>query len=402
MSLSSWHELFQTCHELYGIVGALLTADHWQSPAFGSVDVDEVGDEQGRIIANLNDYKRDQHPLGVAWEKAYADMYLTHSFVTTPKAFATTSGMAALTVALFVIRQRLPEEYRIAVGRHSYFENFELLHMMFPKQNLYLFDEDHADTLKQIRPHAIFFDMIANDPEITVADSDGILKCAGTIGHHVDVVVDTTCASIAHFRVPAAVRMRGNVSVIGFESLNKYHQFGLDRTTGGVVWAMGILEDTIYRIRDHAGLNISEAAVAMLPSPNRALHIKYLRQLEQNAKIIANRLAAISGINVCYPGLSTHPDHRLVKRGYTGSFVSVTFPGSSWRRYRKSLQDILVNAKNQHVPVIAGGTFGTSVSRIYTWMPRSEFEKPFLRIAAGLETPKEMVGVCDVLERAFS
>lgn len=403
MSISDWHKLFQVCHELYGMMGAICTSDHWQSPAFDQVYVDEAGDERKQIISNVNDYKRDQHPIGIAWEKAYARAFLTHSFVTTPNAFATTSGMAALTVATLIVQERLPKEYRIAVGRHSYFENLELLHMVFPKQNLYMFDEDHADTLLSLRPHAVFFDLLANDPAMTVADAGGIIRIVGKMGYHVDVVIDTTCTSIAHLQVPVRFRMTDRISIIGFESLNKYHQFGLDRTTGGVIWAKGVMEDAIYRTRDHAGVNISENAAMMLPTPHKVLHTAYLQQLERNAHAIAYRLERLSHIRVSFSGLPNHPDTRIAKRiGYTGSFVSISFPESGWRRYRTAMQKIMQIAKQSGVPIVAGSTFGMPITRVYTWTPRSAFEKPFLRIAAGLETPEEIARVCEVLEHALS
>ena len=399
MSISQWHILFQTCHELYSFLGAIRTADHWQSPSFAGINVDEVGDEQRHIIANLNDYKRDQHPLGVTWEQAYANAYLTRSFVSTPKAFATTSGMAALTVAALVIRTRLPESYRIAIGVHSYFENKELLHMMFPGATIKEFEEDDPETLKAIQPNAIFFDILANDPTMTVAHVSGIFGVAGRMNHHVDVVVDTTCASAIHFRMPKIMR---NFSVIGFESLNKYHQFGLDRTTAGVCWAVGISEDTLYRVRDHAGVNIPEIAAASLPTPNRAMHAVYLRQLEMNALSIAQTLVRIPGIKVSYPGLVSHPGHALAKKaGHFGSFVAVEFLNKSWQQYRKAMQKILIEAKKGGVPIVAGSTFGTPVTRIYSWTPRSAYEKPFLRISAGLEAPSEITWVGEVLGRAL-
>lgn len=398
-----WHELFRQCHELYGLLGGILTADHWQSPSFDGSKISEVGDEQGKIIENLNDYKRDQHPVGLVYEQAYAMAFLQHSFVTTPTAFATTSGMAALTVAALVVRQRLPKQYRIAVGEHSYFENHELLRMIFPEDCIVPFDEQSPETLRKIQPHAIFFDLIANDPSMTVADISGIFSVAGLVGRHVDVVVDTTCASMAHFRIPIRMRLTGNVSILGFESLNKYHQFGLDRVTGGILWAYGVLDDTLYRVRDHAGVIIPEIAAAALPMPHRALHEKYLRRLEQNALCVARLLDLLQNIRVRYPGLSTHPGFRLAKRiGYSGSFVSIEFPGRSWQTYQKALQSILKEAKKRHVPMIAGSTFGTPVTRIYTWSPRSKFEKSFLRISPGLESSEEIAGVCDVLIHALA
>lgn len=400
--IAAWHGMFRICHELYGELGGILTSDHWQSPAFAGVGVDETGNESGRIVANVNDYKRDLHGVGLMWERSYAKAFLSGLFFSVPTAHMTTSGMAALTVAALVVRKRLPAEYRIAVGEHSYFENKELLTMMFPEHRITYFDEASPKSLSGIRPNAVFFDTLANDPSMTVADTGGILSVAGSFGHHTDVVIDTTCTSVSHTRIPLRTKLSNRVSVIGFESLNKFHQFGLDRVTGGVVWSMGIPADTIYRARDHAGVNIAEASAAAIPAPSASLHAAYLGRLESNTLRIARSLEHIPRIRVVYPGLPSHRDHRLARvTGYSGAFVSVEFPGSDRRRYRMALQRILAYAKLSAVPVIAGSTFGTPVTRVYTWSPRSAFERPFLRVAPGLETPEECTRMSQVIAGAL-
>lgn len=393
-TVTAWHGMFRTCHGLYGELGGTLTSDHWQAPAFAAVGVDEAGDEAASIVANFNDYKRDQHGVGLAWEQAYAKEFLSGAFFRAPAAHMTTSGMAALMVAALVVRKRLPAEYRIAVGMHSYFENKELLSTVFPEHRITYFDEASPTSLSDIRPNAVFFDSLANDPSMTVADTSGILSVAGTFGHHTDVVIDTTCVSVAHVRIPLRTKLSGRVSVIGFESLNKFHQFGLDRVTGGIVWAMGIPAYTIYRMRDHAGVNIAEASAAAIPAPNASLHAAYLRRIESNALNLARALEDVPNIRVVYPGLPSHRNYRLARAsGYAGAFVSVEFPGSDWRRYRKALQRILSHAELAGLPIVAGTTFGTPVTRVYTWSPQSIFERPFLRVAPGLETPEEFSGI---------
>jgi len=255
---------------------------------------------------------------------------------------------------------------------------------MFPKKHIVLFDELHPDSLRSICPNAIFFDTVANDPDMTIADVSDILTVAGSIGCHVDVVVDTTCTSVLHVHIPWSIKIRKNISVIGFESLNKYHQFGLDRVTGGVLWGYGIEGDTIYRTRDHAGVNISESSAATLPTPNRKLFTLYLQRFEQNARYIMNEVKSFPNIQV---------------RGYR--FVSVSLANASWRVYPKLMNTIFREAKKQGVPLIAGSTFGTPVTRIYTFSPRSTFERPFLRIVPGLETKEQIQQVADVIRTAM-
>lgn len=394
-NIVAWHELFATCHMLYGELGGVLTATHWQSPSFDGSEVEEVGDEQGNIVANVNDYKRDQHPVGLSYETSFVNAYLLRSFRTAPTVFATTSGMAALTVSALIVRNRLPDDYRIAFGEHSYFQNHELLHMMYPKERLYTFDETHPEELETIKPHAIFVDLLANDPSMIATDLSGIYSAAQRFGHHVDIVVDATCASLFHLQIPFRL---SNVSIIGFDSLNKFHQFGLDRVTGGVVWVSGILHETVYRVRDHSGLILSEASAATLPTPNAALFTLYLKRHERNALMAAKAIQAIPSVRVHYAGLPTHPSHQYAKKiGFYGSFVAIELPGKNWKEYKRLKDLIIKEAKRQHVPLIAGSTFGTPVTRVYTWSTQSTFSRQFLRISPGLESAQEMQQVCDII-----
>lgn len=399
-----WHELFLRFRTLYSTMGALCTADHWQSPAFDMYGVDEAGDEKEKIIANFNDYKRDQHSVGALWEKTYAREYLTRSFVKTPTAFVTTSGMAALTAACLVVRKRLPLSYRIAVGEHSYFENKELFHMMFPKESIVFFDERHPEALRELRPHAVFVDVLANDPSVAVADMPKLWKALSAIKQHVDVVFDVTCISAVHWKMPVSVIHNARISVICFESLNKFHQYGMDRVTGGVMWSYGILDDALYTARDHAGVMMQESAVAQLPKPNKKVHRLYLARLQNNAMHIARTLASVhGGFTVHYPGLPKDAGYQAAKYGgYAGAFVSLEFTNKNRSMYKKTAAAILREATNRRVPVVAGTSFGLPVTRIYTWSPRSDFERPFLRIAPGLESSEQMKKVSDVLVYALA
>jgi len=392
----AFHRLHTRCRHLYARMGGLLTAAHWQSPAFGYSVTDETGGEQKIIRANINDYKRDQHPTGVAWEKKFASGYIGRG---RPFVYATNSGMAALTVSALLVRQGLPRVYRIAVGKRSYFENKELLHMMFPRERIVFFDEQLPEELGSIRPHAVFADAVTNDPSMITTDFDAVVSASCTAGHPVTVVADVTCVSSLYFRMPKLPRLHTRVTFIGFESLNKFHQYGLDRVTGGVLWGYGVSSDAVYRVRDHAGVNIAEYAAAVLPTPNKYVLGTYLRRLEDNAAIVAKRLRGrVPGsVSVQYPGKPRGSKRAL----YAGSFVAVSMQNKDWRAYRTTLREILARAKKTGIPLVAGTSFGLPVTRIYTWTPRSRFEKVFLRISPGLESSQRMRELADCIADAL-
>lgn len=380
---AAFHALFVRCHLAYGELGGVLTAAHWQSPAIDASVADEAGDERGTIVANLNDYKRDMHAAAVSWEKSFASVYLAHPLTVPPVVYATGSGMAALTTAALTVSDALPEDGKVAVGKHSYFENKELLSRIFPGERLVYFEERDPGALAAIAPHAVFADLLANDPDMTAVDLRGLLSACGRLRHRVTVVADVTCLSA--LRV-SRVRLPKRVALMLFESLNKFHQFGLDRVTGGVVWAYGMPADALYRTRDHAGLIISETSAATLPTPNRALFKRYLTRLTGNAAYLSEKLTAAcaeKGITVCH--------------AKDGAFVSIVIRQPHWRTYRRMLTRIMTLAKRRKVPLVYGTSFGLPITRIYTWVPRSRHEKVFLRIAPGLETGAELHRVLQVI-----
>lgn len=380
-TMSEWHSLYTQCHNLYGQLGGVLTSRRFQAPSFWESVIEEAGDEKGSITPNLNDYKRDYHRVGFRYERAYQ-----HAF-RAPHALATVSGMAALTVAALYVRQRDTEHFRIAVGEHSYFENKELLTMMFPQNRIVYFDEDKPEKLLEIRPEAIFVDSLANDPIMTRADVRGIIRAAGALRHHVDIIIDTTCASVARCKIPVYSRFFRNVSILCFESLNKFHQFGLDRVTGGIIWSPNVDWSKLYTIRDHAGVNIPEASAAAIPTPNRTLHQIYLSRLEENACLIAQSLSKIPSLTITWN---------------QGAFVSVSKKGASWQDYWKCMKRVMRVAKKHHVPIIAGSSFGMPVTRVYTWSPRSVYERPYFRLSPGLETRKEIASIIEIIINAVT
>lgn len=399
--MAIWHTWFQRFREIALNIGSARVASFWQSPSFDASVVDEAGSERGIIRANVTDYKRDKHSIGIAWEDAFARSYIPSYIAVRPVPLCTNSGMAALTVSCLTIRRRVPNNPKIAVGKRSYFENKEMLTRFFSQSDIQYFDESHPDTLRKMNADCVFVDTYTNDPEIVTVDIPLLLSAVRSTGKQTIVCIDATGTSSTYCSIPLWARSGTGMPIIVFESLNKLHQYGLDRVTGGIVWSYGIVSEELYLARDYSGSNMAEFSVAALPSPNKHLHTQYLRILEKNALRIANACADIPGISVSYPGLPSHSSHRIAKKiGFFGPFVSVTMPKGTYQSYRRALNRILSYAKKTNVPLIGGSTFGTPVTRVYTWPTRSEFERPYLRISPGLETDEEIHAICDVLRKA--
>jgi len=386
MSTHSFHTFYIRCHELYGLLGGAITEDHWQSPSYASSVETEAGDESRSIIANVNDYKRDVHPIGIVLEQSYAAAYPKRQLLLPPLCLATVSGMAALSVALVYAASKRQQPVRIAVGEHSYFENKELVRMLFGSGSIVWFDERNPEVLLRERPDIILFDAVSNDPALTVADVSAMYGTAARMDGVPYVVVDASAAMVSELPLHPLVGLRFRLMV--FESLNKYHQFGLDRVTGGILTLYGIPHDDVYTVRDHLGVNMPEQSAASIPTPSKSLMKRYMNRLRINTRIVTERLQGLRGVSVNMPVQHGNP---------MGTFVSVQIPSKSSATYRKIIRASIRYAQERTVPLLAGTTFGTPITRIYTWSTRSEFERPYLRISPGLETQEAIDQVADVI-----
>ena len=360
-----WHAHFTRLHELYGYLGGVLTADHWQSPAYDQYAADEAGDERGKIVGNFNDYKRDQHPVGLAWERAFAAAYVPRFGLKKPQVFTTASGMAALTLAVTAVKKHVPHDGMIAVGKHSYFQNKELLTALFREDRIIYFDETKPEGLAGQDVYAVFFDSVANDLDMTVADMPGMTKVVSNMSHRVYVVADATCLSTPRFHVSNIPK---NISMLVWESLVKFHQFALDRAHGGVLWAVNVSETELYFLRSHAGVILPEWSAAVLPSPNRKLFFRYMERLIENAAAI-----------------SAHLHHPC-----PGPFICFTEPSVSVRQYREYIKRVMQEAKKRGIPLVAGSSFGLPVTRVYAVGMSTRFVRPFLRVSPGIESSEEI------------
>lgn len=384
------HEWYVRCHEAYGLLGGALTADHWQSPSFAESGVSEAGDEERVIKANVNDYKRDMHTFGRTLENNYATQFAKKQLFGAPVTLAASSGMAAITMALIAAKIQKGQDVTIAVGEHCYFENKELVHMLFKKERIMMFDERNPLILRTRAPGVLLIDAVANDPALTVPNIRAMYKELSTMPHPPMLVIDTSVCGIADVPIPGPLTQPRSLMLV--ESLNKYHQFGLDRVTGGIITAYGIRYDDLYTIRDHAGLNISEQSAATIPTPDASLLKRYIHRLRQNAQLYKEALKKIDGISV----------KTADQNGKTiGSIVSVELGDKKSSTYRKIIQRAMSLARKNAVPLLAGTTFGTPVTRLYTWSTRSEFERPFLRISSGLEDTDAATRVATVLGEAI-
>jgi len=381
------------------ILASVITMTDWQSPSFLHALHSQAGRQTNTIYETINDYKRDQHWDAHTYERQFAKEYID-TFVKFPvKVYATVSGMAAFTTILSFLLFETDKTRPVVIGASSYFENKILLHKAFPGRIIEVNETDTDKLLSIItsrQPVAVFLDSITNAPNIPIPDIKRILlhmkKYSRTETY---MVVDNTGLPVLFQpikRIPTGFR---NVRLLIFESLNKYHQFGMDRVTGGIIWGYGKGLERLFDYREHLGTNIPDASAVALPTPNRGILSKRLTRHGRNAFILAHTLtrwidnhpnAPLAAIR--YPGLlrQTHtPTSEAVP--FYGSYFVIEFKRryQTIPAYKRFIKKLLANARKQHIDLVCGTSFGLNTTRVYLTAVRAKTTQPFLRVSVGTE-----------------
>lgn len=375
------------------LFGALITSTDWQSPSFAHTRTSQAGRETGRIYATINDYKRDQNWDAHRYERGFLKEYVD-AFIKIPvHVYATSSGMAAFTTILMFLMGEKKIYGNVLCGRSMYFENKGLIDQLC--SHVVVIDE--LDTKKMLDaidvrcPSVIFLDSLTNAPDVVVPDVTTVIKHLLKVKSETYLVIDNTGLSIHLQPIPLVFGKRTNLRLILFESLNKYHQFGMDRVTGGIIVAYGKDTEKLFDYRVHAGTNIPDVTAASLPTPNRRILIKRFGRHTRNTMFLARALedwiqkhssGPFEGIS--FPGI--------------GSYFTIKFkkPYATISSYKRFVSLSLAVAKRHNVNLVSGTSFGLNTTRIYLTAIRSKPNTPFIRVAVGTEDTEKIEAVRDL------
>lgn len=390
---------FGQIRTLYSLIGGLITMTDWQSPTYETTKYSMAGRLTGRIHATTNDYKRDQHEDEFFYEDKFIKEYVDSAFKFPLHVDATHSGMAAFSTIINFLNAEGKIKNPVLVGSSTYFESKDLLKLLF-RDTYQEMDDSNTDgvieSIKKYRPSAIFLDTIGNTPSMYRPDITKIIHEAQKIlGSRVYIVLDNTAAGITYQPIGKYTIQNLTCNLIVYESLNKFYQFGMDRTLGGIIWSYGRDTAKIFDYRVHSGTNISDNAVLTLPTPNRQILEKRMRKLGRNTLYLALEIQKSITSNpkspiasVIYPGLPNHPCYPWTgKRDFNGAFFMLDFKAKyqSVKFYQKTIQKIMQKAKDAGVELVGGTSFGMPVTRIYLTAIRSTTTVPFIRVSPGTE-----------------
>lgn len=398
-------EFFDILRTQQSVFASLITAADWQSPSYAHALFSQAGVQTGKIIGTINDYKRDQHLNEKEFENAYLSEYIDSRFKFLIKVYATDSGMAAFTTILNFLVMEGKIKGKVLVGKSSYFEYKELIIRSFPDSAIIIDEsqtENIIETIQREKPDAIFLDSLCNSTSLAVPNIHKIIThLAHQYEKEIYVVIDNSCLSVFCQVMKLAVGKRGKVTLLCFESLNKYVQFGLDRTTGGMITAYGKGVGKLYEYRDHSGTNISDSSVYMIPQPNRYFLEKRLLRHQRNTFFLASFLDGY--IKIVYPGLPSHPCFLWAKNlPFQGSFFTISFRKKNISLYKKFIEMTLKIAKKKSIDIVAGTSFGLCTTRVYLTSLRSDVSEPFIRISVGTETRWELERLKDLFCEAIA
>lgn len=389
--------------QLAGIVAAIRVAPDWQSPSFGASLISEAGTQTGSIVGTVNDYKRDQHLDAGKYESAFLREHVRLPYRPLYNAYTTSSGMAAFTTILGYIQGEI-KPATVIVGQGSYFEYQGLLRRIFGT-TVQTFDERtpeqyFAGAGSRV-PSVVFVDSVTNDGRSVRTDVAGL--ASAILRNRLPVralVVDSTLLPVADYRLPVPSLIRNGTTVVFFESLNKYHQFGLDRVTGGIVYGVGKSFGTLFEYREHLGTNIPDASVWALPGPNRRMLTVRLKRFARNTAYLTQALTIPENIRSTIPELcSAYAPYTGRDMPFAGSSIAIRFGDvrHTVSRSRQLLRRIISAARVRGVQIATGTSFGFDTTRIYLTASRTDVHQPFMRISPGTEPLVVMERVSDAI-----
>jgi len=408
--------VYELLRHSYQIVGSLHTITDYQSPAYDFSGISMAGRQTGTIEATVNDYKRDQHRDGINYENKFLKEYID-----TPLSFkfpvhvnAVHSGMAAFTTILNFLILENKITASVIVGQDTYFESKVLLKKTFKDKYIEVDENDTGNIILKIKNHkpsAIFLDTIGNTPRMKMPDIDKILEAASQADHDLFAVIDNSSAGPGYQPFKKFNILQKHFRIISYESLNKFHQFGMDRVLGGIIISAGKDTEKIFDYRVHLGTNILDSSLMSLPTPNRKIMDMRLKKLQRNVLVLTDNIAnkIKNDPNTSLKSI-VHPAYRFgnldldcFNKKFCGPFFMLNFKPQfrSVRYYQKFISQVMKKAKSNKIFLNAGTSFGLPITRIYLTALRTHTEEPFIRISSGTENYRDILKIAELLNNTL-
>ena len=245
-------------------------------------------------------YSRHSSPSNLYLGQALAAMEGTET------ANVAASGMGAITPVLLQLcgaGDHIVSSRTIYGGTYAFMKNF------LPKLNINtaFVDITKLDVVEAaITPNTkVLYCETVSNPLLEVADIESLAKIAKK--HNLKLVVDNTFSPLS----VSPAKLGADVVI---HSLTKFIN-GSSDTVGGVTCGTQEFIDSLRNVNDGAsmllGPTMDSLRAASVLKNLRTLHIR-MKQHSHNAMYLAARFEK-DGLKVVYPGLESHPSHKLYK-----------------------------------------------------------------------------------------
>ena len=274
-----------------------------QSVSFGYDDVDEwlavaLGKTPGHI------YSRNTNPTVAVFEERIATLERAEAAT----AFAT--GMAAISGTLYTL---LEPGDRVVSVKDTYGGTTKLFTEFLPRVgvDVDLVPTDDHDAIESsiARGCDVLYLETPTNPTLKILDLERLIAAGHSAG--AVVVVDNTFATPINQR---PLQLGADLVVHSATKFLGGHADAL----GGIVCGRTDLVDRIYHYREINGATMDPFAAYLLLRSVKTLHLRVERQ-NANALAVARHLEKHPAIEaVYYPGLASHPGHRIAARQMKG------------------------------------------------------------------------------------
>ena len=298
------------------------------------------------------------------------------------------SGMAATAMTLLALTKGGDH---IVASRDSYGASRKLMGVDFPKRGVEttFVDPHDLDAWKRaVRPETrVLFLEVPTNPTVRVMDPRPVADFARAQG--ITVVADTTFGS------PVNLRSRELGVDVVIHSATKYLGGHSDLIAGVVAGPKSII-DRILDITILYGASLDPHACWLLDRGLKTLDVRVRRQNESALRIARWLEAQPQVVQVVYPGLESHPDHRVaceLMEGF-GGMLSLVLRGGG------AAADRFMDGLRLAIPAPSLGGVETLVSQPRftshaSWSPAeraaSGIPDGFVRLSIGVEDAEDLI-----------
>jgi cystathionine beta-lyase/cystathionine gamma-synthase len=302
-------------------------------------------------------------------------------------ALVTASGMSAITAAVFAAvgpGEHLLSQERLYGGTGYFFRDFSRYNRNVSYFSLN--DLEKLDSLVTSKTKAVYVESLEN-PLLRAPDFERVVGFAKARG--LTTIIDNTFPSPVNFN---PIDMGFDVVV---HSATKYLNGHSDIIAGAIMSTERFVEEA-NKVLLILGGCLDAHSCFLLQRGLKTLGLR-VRQHNANALKVAEGLQRIKGVqNVIYPGLESHPDHRLVREYFKGFGGMLCF---YLDRDPKEIDERLHQMELAYVAPSLGGA-ETLITRpsstSFAAYPAAERKRlgltdNLVRVSVGLEDPEDLL-----------